>query len=131
MFILIILNNTKGFSPDALLRLKRGDRNLEGVNLENADLRNINFCGTNFKNANLKGVLFRDSSFNFVNFEGATLIDVDFRGAFIECCNFNNVKEYSGVKVDKTTNFYVNFQITNFVEDFLSKRASTTIEKLL
>ena len=131
MFILIILNNTKGFGfvPDALLRLKRGDQNLEGVNLENADLRNINFCGTNFKNANLKGVLFRGSSLSFVNFEGATLTDVDFRGAFIECCKFNNVKEYSGVKIDKTTAFYVILQITNFVEDFLSKRASTTIER--
>jgi hypothetical protein len=69
--------------------------NLEGVNMEDASLNDINLSGANLKNANLSGASLEDS-----NLSGANLSNANLQGALIWYTNLSGA-DLSGADLER------------------------------
>ena len=68
-----------------LEKIDFSNRDLQGVNLENARLG-----GSSFENSNLNNANFRNADLDKVNFQNAKLMGADFTGASLSGANFRN-----------------------------------------
>jgi|GEM_PF-3669954 len=80
--------------PDVREKLRRGDKNFEGTDLEGLDLsgKDLNFgTGCNFKNANMKRVILTGQYIEKSDFSGADLQYAHLNHAWLRNNNFTNV----------------------------------------
>ncbi|EAL5962736.1 pentapeptide repeat-containing protein [Campylobacter jejuni] len=61
---------------------------LEGISLNNANLKNINLSGLNFDNVFIKGASFKNANLNDISSKNASFIDCNFSEASFHFCNF-------------------------------------------
>ncbi len=73
-----------------LTAYKRGERNFNQVNLEKADLSNLNLTGISLKQANLKGANLSQAILSKANLEEANLEKADFQNADLTEANLRN-----------------------------------------
>lgn len=84
------------FSQSDYERALRGDKNLEGVELEGANFKGIDLRGVNFKKADLEKADFRNADLSGASFEKADLEEANLKGAKIDGTIFKEAElEYA------------------------------------